>query len=212
MLLHPDKPARVLLQAADIEPGPSARYADHADALRTTLTWARTYLMRPHPQLGRPGPVCPFVSGSLRHNEFHLTVCAGPLDAPTVADTIRDYRDWFLELTRSRPERAHLTTILILFPDLPTADIPRLIDGTQSTLKLEFVDSGLMIGQFHRLPPDQPGLWNPDFRPLHSPVPMLVIRHMVPTDIPFLTSDPRYLDAYRRAFGAPDAPARSVTQ
>lgn len=205
MLEHPTRPDRVLLQATDIEPGPPVRYGNHADALRTVLTWAGQYLMRPHPQLGRSGPVCPFVSGSVRHNRFHLTVCEGALDEQLVADTVRGYRDWFLELTRSGGQQEQFTTILILFPDLPTADIPRLIDRTQSTLKLEFVESGLMIGQFHPLPPDQPGLWNPGFRPLRSPVPMLVIRHMVPTDLPFLTSDPRYLAAHRRVFGGSEA-------
>ncbi|MFI9510322.1 DUF6875 domain-containing protein [Nocardia sp. NPDC052566] len=201
MLTHPTSPDRVLLQATDIEPGPPARYGEYAEALRATLVWARQYLMRPNPDLGRTGPVCPFVAGSLRHNRFHLTVCAGALDEPTVLDTVRDHRDWFLDLARADVKQAQLTTILILFPDLPIQDIPRLIDDTQAKLKLDFVESGLMIGQFHPIPPNQPGLWNPDFRPLRSPVPMLVIRHMVPSDIPFLTMDSRYLAAHRRVFG-----------
>jgi len=58
-----------------------------------------------------------------------------------------------------------------------------------------------MIGEFHNGPPDKGGLWNPAFRPLRSPVPMLVVRHMVPTDYPFLRDDPDQSRAYLRLFG-----------
>lgn len=42
-----------------------------------------------------------------------------------------------------------------------------------------------MIGQFHPLS-DEPGIYNPDFRPLRSPFPMIAIRKIVPEDHPFL--------------------------
>jgi len=70
-----------------------------------------------------------------------------------------------------------------------------------------FVENGLMIGQFHPLPPVEGGLWTKDFRPLRCPVPLLAIRHMVPTDLPFLTRDRRLLDGYYRVFGD-DLPPR----
>ena len=45
-----------------------------------------------------------------------------------------------------------------------------------------------MIGQFYPGCAEN-GLWNPDFRPLDSPLPMLAIRHMVESDLPFLTRE-----------------------
>ena len=68
----------------------------------------------------------------------------------------------------------------------------------------------LMLGQFHPLPPAEPGLWNADFRPLRSPVPLLAIRHMVPTDLPFLTSDRRFVESYREVFGDSLPPRQRV--
>ncbi|MER8184865.1 DUF6875 domain-containing protein [Kitasatospora sp. NPDC094015] len=205
MLTHPGRPEHVLFTAADLEPPAAAlppHARRHADALRGVLGWARTYLTAPHPELGRTGPVCPFVGASLRDGRFHLAVRPGlPADRGEVAEAVAVYRDWFLRLAPPGAPRAQFTTVLIVFPDLPTAEAPALIDRTQLELKGEFVESGLMLGQFHDLPPDQPGLWNPDFRPLRSPLPMLVIRHMVATDLPFLLADPRHHAAYRRLFG-----------
>ncbi|MEU9127637.1 DUF6875 domain-containing protein [Kitasatospora sp. NPDC048540] len=212
MLTHPGRPEHALFTAADLEP-PAAGLPPHArryaDALRGVLGWARAYLTAPHPELGRTGPVCPFVGASLRDGRFHLALWPGrPEDRGEVAEAVALYRDWFLRLAPPGGVRAQFTTILIVFPDLPTAEAPELVDRTQLELKTAFVEDGLMLGQFHDLPPDQPGLWNPDFRPLRSPLPMLVIRHMVPTDLPFLLADPRHLAAYHRLFGDRDQPAR----
>ena len=63
---------------------------------------------------------------------------------------------------------------------------PELIDGTKQALKPEFVRSGLMLGEFHA-DNRQPGLHNEEFHPLRSPVPMLVMRQMVPSDFAFLS-------------------------
>jgi prolyl-tRNA editing enzyme YbaK/EbsC (Cys-tRNA(Pro) deacylase) len=57
-----------------------------------------------------------------------------------------------------------------------------------------------MIGEFHFVPPQKAGLWNQDFRPLASPVPMLVIRHMVPTDFGFLRHDTNLISTYLERF------------
>jgi hypothetical protein len=77
-----------------------------------------------------------------------------------------------------------------------------LIDVSKERLKPLFVNDGLMLGEFHELN-ESPGLHNPDFRPLRSPIPLLAIRRMVYSDIVFLNrpSDPperriRFLEAY----------------
>lgn len=58
-----------------------------------------------------------------------------------------------------------------------------------------------MVGEFHSGPPRKAGLWNSDYRPLCSPVPMLVIRHMVPTDLLFLKESPELLREYVNIYG-----------
>jgi hypothetical protein len=63
-----------------------------------------------------------------------------------------------------------------------------------------------MIGQFYD-GCEEPAIWNRDFRPLASPVPLLAIRNMVRTDAPFLVKDAVSLEAYLRQFGD-DVPGR----
>jgi hypothetical protein len=96
---------------------------------------------------------------------------------------------------------------VILFPGAA----PTVIDVVQLELKGSFVEQGLMLGQFHDRPPVDGGLWNAAFRPLRCPVPLLAIRHMVPTDLPFLTRERRYLEGYRRVF-SDDLPPRQQEQ
>ncbi|MEU4405876.1 DUF6875 domain-containing protein [Streptosporangium sp. NPDC023963] len=206
MITHPDDPSLRLIETADLDaPSPPPEVLAHRDALRAVVDWAGTYLCRPHPDLGRNGPVCPYAQGSLSRNRFYLAVPeAGPRAAETV-ETIEDivaavepYRAWFVRLAPLDGPEAVFTTILLLLPGL--GDRLALVDGAQNALKDAFVEEGLMIGEFHDGPPDKPGLWNPSLRPLAGPVPLLAIRHMVATDLPFLWGDPAHRRAYLTRF------------
>ncbi|WP_326651765.1 MULTISPECIES: DUF6875 domain-containing protein [unclassified Streptomyces] len=210
MLIDWSYPDRLLLELADLprDPLPEA-VRGHEAALRTVARWASDYLTNPHPELGRKGPVCPFAQASMDRGTFYLGLYRGvPADRNEVAATLTYYRDWFLEMGPSRGTAAQFRTMLVLFPDVPADDLTRFIDESQEALKIDYVSHGLMIGEFHDAPPDKAGLWNDDFRPLHSPVPLLAIRHMVPTDLPFLSHDRDYMAAYLRRFSYDDIPAR----
>ncbi|HET8841109.1 MAG TPA: hypothetical protein VFN35_06545, partial [Ktedonobacteraceae bacterium] len=145
---------------------------------------------------------CPYTKTSLNRSHFRMTVCQeSHASVSFVTQTILRYRDWFLEITPVLPAaEAFYKTILILFPHLAEDRVPIIIDEIQRTLKPLFVQAGLMIGQFHEKC-NEPGLWNQDFRPLHSPLPLLAIRHMVPTDFPFLRHEPVFLEAYLKNYG-----------
>ena len=215
MLTHPGAPDLFLLEPADVRDGPRhgrrgwpAAAIAALPAARLIFGWAGDYLSQPHPDLGRPGPVCPYVPQSLRSSRFWVTAhhAARPEPADLVRTVLR-YHDWFGRLGPAEGHRAQLKTILVLFPGIATADAPRLVDRAQLMLKTDFVRAGLMVGEFHPGPPQAPGLWNEDFRPLRSPVPLLAIRHMVPSDLPFLIRDARHLAAYLSRFGDAIPPA-----
>jgi hypothetical protein len=174
---------------------------EHLETLRTTVAWAKAYLAQPHPELGRSGPVCPFVRPAMARGTLFLTVQPGAgLDADEVESVVRSYRDWFLELEPVQGREAQYKSINILFPDIPPSEVGRLIDGTQERLKPVYVRDGIMIGEFHPGPPRKAGLWNEDFRPLRSPIPLLSIRHMVATDFAFLRDRREFMEAYLSAF------------
>jgi hypothetical protein len=203
MLTHPNDPRLVLVELKDLESDAAPPFVEANRApLERIVRWAREYLARPHPELGRGGPVCPFVRPAMAKGALHLTVVHGAdLRAEEVHDLVAAYRDWFLALEPVTGREAQYKSINILFPDITPCRVHELIDATQERLKPEYVREGIMIGEFHDGPPDKAGLWNEDFRPLRSPIPLLSIRHMVPTDFAFLRDRKDFMEAYLAAFG-----------
>ncbi|NRQ30984.1 hypothetical protein HII36_03935 [Nonomuraea sp. NN258] len=200
MLTDHTDPSRVLIELSDLD-GDDEIVKLYGEPLRHIVTWARTYLTRPHPELGRKGPVCPYAQTSLDKGTFYLAVCRGE---PTVADLtglLAGYRAWFQRLVSPEGVSPQFRTILVLVPDLPDDEAAAVIDAAQLELKTDYVRAGLMIGEFYPGPPPKAGLWNTDFRPLGSPVPLLAIRHMVASDFPFLKDDPEQTAAYLERFG-----------
>ncbi|GAA2853630.1 hypothetical protein GCM10010517_11480 [Streptosporangium fragile] len=200
MLIDSADPSRVLLEIADLD-GDHELVLRYGASLRRIVTWAREYLCRPHEALGRKGPVCPYAQTALDRGTFYLGVHPGRPDGPGAVTALAGYRDWFPRLVSPPGVSPQYRTILVLFPDLPEAEAAAVIDHAQAALKSRYVAGGLMIGEFYPGPPPKAGLWNPDFRPLGSPVPLLAIRHMVPTDFPFLRDDPEQVASYLARFG-----------
>lgn len=168
--------------------------------------WVKKFLARPHPDLGRPGPVCPFVPQALKSNSIRLAaIRAKNLESSQVEEIVMGYLDTFQELEPREREAGLNKVILLVFPDVHIDDTDKLIDGVQQKLKPLFVEQGLMLGEFHNRT-ESPGLHNPNFRPLRSPIPLLAIRFMVESDLPFLVNTDnlglriRYLEAYLQRF------------
>ncbi|MFE7530506.1 DUF6875 domain-containing protein [Kitasatospora sp. NPDC057542] len=183
--------------------------ADRPEAVET-LAWARAFLTTSHPDLGRSGPVCPYTQPSLRRGLFHIAVADGSpgRDLPALVAELRARYDELLAGLREESERELLTVLLVL-PQLDRED-STVLDELQRKAKDEFVEQGLMIGQFHPVC-EEPGLWNHSFRPLRSPVPLLAVRKLLVFDLPFLAGDETHLDHYLARF-APEVPARIRAQ
>lgn len=197
----------LLWTAAEVDDG--AVPAEHLPYLREILSWARQFLVSAHPALGRTGPVCPYTQPSLHKGLFHLACPAGA-GGTDIAEAVEGLRSWYERLSAalSTPERT-LLTILLVLPRLDRRS-SAVLDKVQRAAKDAFVADGLMIGQFHPAC-DQPGLWNPEFKALRAPVPLLAVRKLVVFDLPFLMDDAAHADSYLRAF-APDIPPRIRAQ
>jgi hypothetical protein len=176
--------------------------SDETIALVETARWVKDYLTRPHPELGRSGDVCPWVETSIRERLLFLTALR---DAGTrkewVERVMARLGQHLLDLEPRVGKRVAFKAIIALFPHLPAAETPALIDGLHARLKPCFVDQGLMLGEFYPTC-DKPGLRNPGFRPLRSRTPLLVIRFQVPSDLGFLVDRWRYVCAYLRTLGS----------
>lgn len=210
MLTDPAHPSRTLIELSDLD-GDDELVQRYGAALRRIVNWAQDYLCNPHPELGRKGPVCPYAQTALDRGTFYLAVCPGEPTAGEMARTLDGYRDWFQRLVAPPGVSQQFRTVLVLFPDLPDERAAAVIDAAQQELKSDYVAAGLMIGEFYPGPPPKAGLWNPDFLPLGSPVPLLAIRQMVASDFPFLREAPEHVRAYLERFGdRPPAPLRDA--
>ena len=202
MTTPPQVDARVLCwSAAEVDAGDVPD--EQLPYVREILAWARRYLVSAHPELGRNGPVCPYTQPSLHKGLFHLAALSGDGD---VNEAVESLRSWYERIgaTMAAADRELLTVLLVL-PHLDFTDADGL-DALQRVAKDKFVEDGLMIGQFHPVC-DAPGLWNPDFKALRAPVPLLAIRKLVVFDLPFLIDHRAHAESYIRRF-APEIPPR----
>lgn len=183
-----------------LEVDPQQRLSgDHLLAAQSTLCYVREFLAKPNPNLGRKGPTCPFVPKSLQLDSIYLAVLPAESLSSSGNDVGSDISgcsdvldcillqaiQTFKALEPRTGPKASYKAIILIFPDMEPSDIPAMIDGTQKRLKPNFVEEGLMLGEFH-LRNNATGLHNPHFYPLRTPYPCLAIRHMVPSDIVFL--------------------------
>lgn len=187
-------------------PGDDVFVADRNAADRVALVgaarWAKEFLTNPHPELGRSGHVCPYVNAAIREQRFLLTVLrnAHSKQRAVEQDILRLGRH-LEQLHPKASRKAHLSTIVVLFPDLPKERAGEIINDVHRRLKPSFLSRGMMLGEFFA-ESSKPGLHNPDFRPLRSEVPLLVIRSMMLTDIAFLSDRARFVRAFIENFGA----------
>lgn len=179
--------------------------------------WIKNFLIKPHPNLGRLGPVCPYVPHALKTNGIQLGVIrAQNLQLQEIEELVLSYKDIFLQIEPRNKETELTQSIILIFPDIKLEDTARIIDSVQQKLKEFFVDSGLMLGEFHKRN-YSPGLHNSNFYPLQSPIPILAIRFMVESDLPFLINADnlelriKYLKAYLRHFDWKNSESKNVS-
>lgn len=162
-------------------------------------TWMTEYLAREHPDMPRPGTVCPFVQPALDAGAIEIRRCSAGVEDPS-ATTLRVAGEALAEFASSTTGggRSSLRALVLAFPDL--IDRPEIIDETHAALKREAVTSGLMIGQFHAAC-TEPSARNPEFPVNRAPLPLLVLRAMTVHDILFLHSGTEWFREYALRFG-----------
>ncbi|MGD9956305.1 MAG: DUF6875 domain-containing protein [Candidatus Nanopelagicales bacterium] len=177
-----------------------------ADAARV-LAWLDSFVMQPNEGLGRPGHVCPRLKPVVDANRLTFATVATPDAEPATA-----YRAGLqlADLYRSLyPDVVdHRTAALVaVFPDLPESAAGTFVDDGHKMLRMEFVSSGLMIGEFHPTS-GVASVRNDDLHVMQAPMPMYAIRGITPHDIMFLdrpTEDPQrrisYLEHYLHFVG-----------
>jgi uncharacterized protein DUF6875 len=121
------------------------------NALRAVADWTKTFVARPHRDLGRDGPVCPFVPLALEHATLWLAAerSAGR-STPDVIQLIDGYKQLLLGAKPVDGDDANYKSIVVVFTDLPAAQAKDFFGGLLQLIGVpSYVDDGLVMGPFY---------------------------------------------------------------
>ena len=168
-------------------------------AAQAIAGWVRGYLMRPHPQLGRTGHVCPFTAQAARLSLVRIgaSQLAGG-DGAAILATMRTAMCVFDTMPCTKAARI-FRTVIVAFPRCADAAGIDALHSVQNAMRHHSIVRARMIGLFEPAS-EATGLINPDFRPLRSPVPALAIRMLVEQDAPFVLRNPLLAPVYLAKF------------
>lgn len=171
-------------------------------ALRTVADWIETFVARPHKDLGRAGPVCPFVPGALDRKTLWLAPeqIAGRSETDLV-QLIDGYKKRLLGAQPTEGDDTNYKAIIVVFTDLSADRVKEYMDGVQiqHLKRLSYVEDGVVMGDFHRRN-EGSAIRNPNFRPFKAPVPFLLMRHGVISDWMFFLDSDDWLSLWARRF------------
>jgi hypothetical protein len=173
----------------------SAISPEFLSVYQSIAQWISSYLMSTHPELGRPGDVCPFTSQAYRLDTIRIGVSDAIHSDTSIITSHMRLCFQQLELIPCAKSMKHFRTIVVGFPKLEQPKGFEALKIAQANLKIYSLARGLMIGRFYADANDR-GLWNPDFRPMRSPIPLLAIRHLVENDVSFVVRHPLLLPTY----------------
>lgn len=153
--------------------------------LATLLEWVDSYPMNSHPDLGRMGAVCPFTRLARKEDTLRvgLTLVGARDEAAARAVLAKGFRD--LEGIPARPEARNLRVVVLGFPNCDSEPGIAMLLRIQRSLRFHALLRFRMMGFMHPGSEGE-GLWNPAFRPLRAPMPVIAIRHLVEQDAPFI--------------------------
>jgi hypothetical protein len=182
----------------------SALAESQLTALRAVADWIRSYVIQPHEDLGRAGPVCPYVPGALERRKLWLAPeQVGDADASDVAELMTGYRRLFLDTEPVDGEDTGRAAIIVVCTDLSAERAQGLFaDVLQEIAVPAYAEDGIVYGPFYP-GHEGPAIHNPDFRPFSSPVPFIFVRYGVVGDWKFFLDDEDWLGRYARRFGEP---------
>jgi hypothetical protein len=170
------------------------------DALGELSGWLSDYAMADHAELGRTGTVCPFLKQASRLDTLRVGISlARPEDEASVFADIRGSFDRLKQIP-TPPGKAQLRTIAIGFPHCSSDLGVAMLERVYKRHKYYTLFRSRMIAFFHANS-DTHGLWNPAFRPMRSPMPVIGIRYMIEQDAVFASKHKLLTAPYLLRFG-----------
>jgi hypothetical protein len=171
-------------------------------ALHAVADWIETFVVRPHKDLGRAGPVCPFVPGSLERKTLWLA--PEQIGGRSVADVVELMNGYVQRFRDARPidgDDARYKVIVVVFTDLPADRAQGLFADVLEQLAVpSYAADGILFGPFYE-GNEGTAIYNSSFHPFTSPVPFLFVRNTVVSDWKFFLDNENLLTLWARNFG-----------
>ncbi len=172
------------------------------DALRAVADWIKTFVARPHKDLGRAGPVCPFVPGALERDTLWLAPeRIADRSVPDVVELISGYQRLFKDAQPTDGDDATYKSFVVVFTDLSADRAGAFFGDVLEHLAVpSYVKDGFVMGGFYE-GNEGTAIYNTSFRPFTSPVPFLLVRQAVVGDWKFFLDNEDWLNLWARRYG-----------
>jgi hypothetical protein len=171
-------------------------------SLRSVAGWIRNFVAKPHGEIGRAGPVCPFVQESQKRKTLWLA--PEHVAGRSVEDVVRLVNGYKTQLLHAQPVDGDVVIykcILIVFTDLPADRAKTLFgDVLKQVAVPSYVEDGIVLGPFYENN-EATAIYNRGFRPFTSPVPFLLLRPAVISDWKFFLEDDDWLNRWGHRYG-----------
>jgi hypothetical protein len=145
----PKNTAANLFLLEDLEDVSRTRELAESDlgALQAVADWIKTFAARPHNDLGRPGPVCPFVPGSLERKTLWLAPeQIADRSVPAVAELMNGYIRRLLDSQPTDGDHTKYKVIVVVFPDLPADRAQGVFDDVLEQLAVRsYAENGVLF-------------------------------------------------------------------
>jgi hypothetical protein len=178
------------------------------EALQAIADWIKTYVVKPHKDLGRDGTVCPFVPGSLERKTLWLAPeQIADRDVAEVVELMDGYKRLLLDTRPPDGEDVVYNVIAVVFTDLPADRAQGVFDEVLEHLGVpSYAKDGILFGPYYE-GNEATAVYNSTFRPFESPVPFMFVRHGVTSDWKFFLDDDEWRNLWARRNGASGAQA-----
>jgi hypothetical protein len=172
------------------------------EALRAVADWIESFVAKPHEDLGRAGPVCPFVPGGLQRETLWLAPeQIADHGAPKVVELMSGYKRLLLGTPPVSGNDVDYKAIVVVFTDLQSDRAQGLFHDVLEQLAVpSYAEDGVLFGPFYK-GHEGTAIYNSGFRPFQSPVPFLFVRQGVISDWKFFLDDESWLTLWAHRYG-----------
>jgi hypothetical protein len=182
----------------------TGKFADSdLNALHAVADWIKTFVATPNRDLGRTGPVCPFVPGACERKTLWLAPeQIANRSVPDVVELINGYKKLLLRAQPIEGDDANYKAIMVVLTDLSADRAKDYVDDAQiqDLKKPSYAEDGVVLGEFHERN-EGSAVRNPSFHPFKAPAPFLLMRLAVIGDWVFFLDNEDWLCIWARRFG-----------